>query len=457
VRAVGGGFFDDRNPTIIPVDNPGAPVPIDRGNRTGSGVVVPSPTTNRLTVIPDLAVATPVPFSLPSGGLRPVAVLADDFNFDGFFDAVVANNGDGRLALFLGGNQGLSLSQVLIPTQTGLPHPTALALDSFGDGLLSFYASTEGLEAATLLAFNLRGGDGSDPPPGIIIPGPGAGSPVPPTPSQTEEVVQLGRLSETALDLVATLSTVALVMDGLTTQAGATAAPNAAEALATFSNGTTVAPAQGASSSEGQDDAAATTDDTEEPSDDPQEDAAEEEAAEEEVPAWIRFFAGLDEGFEWHRRAALDEQPTSAGSPSGTAEWLSALDAVLDGWSLAARVANWGQPSPAEWLRQAAGATTRVLDAALQRLGSEERARVPPPSAPIPEPARSTPPPPDEPGAPSPTDVAVEVTSAASVPLVLSALLLARRAWPQLCRRRRRSRPGALSRDKAMLPKSKEL
>jgi hypothetical protein len=381
---------------------------------------VPNQSSNTFTVIPGGVGGIGIPQSFPSVGQRPVAVLSNDFNADGFFDVVVANNGDGRLALFLGGNEGLSLSQVLTPTETGLPHPTALALASFGDGLVSFYASTEGLEAATLLRFTV-GGE-SNPPP-IIIPGPGAGSPVPPAPGETEQVPQLVPLREMALDLVATLTTVALVMDGLTTQADVAAAPNGAEALATFSNVTTVAPAQGAPPSKDQDDT--TTDDTEEQSNDAQEDASEEEA-----PPWIRFFAGLNEGFDRHRRAALDERPTGAGSPAVTAGWLSALDAVLDDWSLAERLANGGQPGPVERLRQAAEATARILDAAIHRLGSEERPQVAPPSPPILEPARLLPSQPDEPVPQSPADVAAEVTSAASVPLVLAALLLARRARP---------------------------
>ena len=36
-------------------------------------------------------------------------------------------------------------------------HPTALALDVLTGNLLQFYAGTEGVEAATLLAFNLGG------------------------------------------------------------------------------------------------------------------------------------------------------------------------------------------------------------------------------------------------------------------------------------------------------------
>jgi hypothetical protein len=432
--------------------------------------------TNDLTLVPDYVGGGVIPQSIPSGGLGPVAGFSGDFNSDGFSDLVVANNGNGRLALFLGSNTGLRLELSFFdPT---LPHPSSLVFSSVSDGLLRFYASNEGSEVATLLSFSFGRDDGFNPPsvfdpdpgpgspgpfpwllPGadlghlpLIFPGSDAGSPVIPAPGETEQVAQLVPLSETALALVATLSTVALDVGLPTIQAKAAGTPNGAgplaifsvagvlsaisgaDLLATFSGGekldavsteTTGTLAQGASQSEDQDEAVAETDDTEEQSDDAQEDAAEEEA-----PAWIRFFAGLEEGFDRHRRAALDERLTGAGSPAGAAEWLAALDAVLDRWSLAERVANGGQPGPVEWLRQATEAPARVLDAAIHRLGSEERPQVTPPSPPIPEPDRSTPSQPDEPVPQDPADVAAEATSAASVPLVFAALLLARPVRP---------------------------
>src|SRR5208337_2270364 len=81
------------------------------------------------------------------------AALAGDFNGDRLTGLLVANNGDGRLALFLGGRDGLDLAESMV--DPAVPHPTALALDVLTGNLLQFYAGTEGVEAATLLAFNL--------------------------------------------------------------------------------------------------------------------------------------------------------------------------------------------------------------------------------------------------------------------------------------------------------------
>ena len=75
---------------------------------------------------------------------------------NGFDNLIVGNNGgDGRLALFLGGLDGLNLAASMVDPE--VPHPTALALDVLTGNLLQFYAGTEGVEAATLLAFDLGG------------------------------------------------------------------------------------------------------------------------------------------------------------------------------------------------------------------------------------------------------------------------------------------------------------
>jgi hypothetical protein len=208
VRLIAGrgrGFFADREAAIIPVGNdPGPPILINSGNRDGPGIVLPNPSSDTFTVIPDFVGG--IPQSIPSGGQRPVAVLSDDFNADGFFDAVVANNGDGQLALFLGGDEGLSLGQIL--TSPDLPHPTALALDSFGDGRLSVYASTEGIEAAALLTFLL--GNPVLPP---IPPAPNSAQlmvPIPAPPGGNPLIPSLVSLTDSALTLIATLLTVSL-------------------------------------------------------------------------------------------------------------------------------------------------------------------------------------------------------------------------------------------------------
>ena len=48
-----------------------------------------------------------------SGGSQPDAAFAVDLNHDGVLDLVVANGGDGRVALLQGGSVGLQLAQVI--------------------------------------------------------------------------------------------------------------------------------------------------------------------------------------------------------------------------------------------------------------------------------------------------------------------------------------------------------
>ncbi len=54
----------------------------------------------------------------------------------------------------MGGPDGLTLSQTI--TSAAAPTPTGLSFAGVTDGVLSFYASTAGREAATALAFNLN-------------------------------------------------------------------------------------------------------------------------------------------------------------------------------------------------------------------------------------------------------------------------------------------------------------
>ena len=71
---------------------------------------------------------------------------------------MVGNNGDGQLSLLTGGPGGLSLTQTLSSAEA--PNPTGLSFAGVSDGLLSFYVSTAGHEAALSLAFDLDAGPG---------------------------------------------------------------------------------------------------------------------------------------------------------------------------------------------------------------------------------------------------------------------------------------------------------
>ena len=107
----------------------------------------------------------------------------------GFDDLVVGNNGDGVLALFEGGADGLSL--ISTATDPDLPSPTALVFAGLTGGQVQFYAATEGREAAALVALSLSGA---------------SAAPCPRSrPSRRPAVAQLVPLQESSLALVGTL------------------------------------------------------------------------------------------------------------------------------------------------------------------------------------------------------------------------------------------------------------
>jgi hypothetical protein len=187
----GQGFFNDGSPTFIPVGvDPG---PLFVGDFTGRpgelDLVTVNPGSDSLSFVPNFLDGGQFQ-SIDSGGTEPVAAIAFDDN--GEEGLLVANEGDGTLALFLGGLGELRFDGSM--SSPDLSHPTALALDALSSSVLQFYAGTEGREAATLLAFNLPGEAGT-------------GQPIfetPPTTSTVQQVAQLQPLGGTsALALVA--------------------------------------------------------------------------------------------------------------------------------------------------------------------------------------------------------------------------------------------------------------
>jgi hypothetical protein len=152
IPSVGGGFFNDQNPTIFDVgSNPG---PILVGNFTRPGqldLVTVNAGSNDLTLIPDFLHGGQ-PREISSGGTDPVAAF-EFSSGSGFDNLVVANNGDGTFALLEGGPDGLNLTST--ETAPGLLNPTDLAFLAFTGGQVQFYAATEGSETATLLTFQL--------------------------------------------------------------------------------------------------------------------------------------------------------------------------------------------------------------------------------------------------------------------------------------------------------------
>ena len=147
---VGGGFFNDVNPTTFSVGN--QPGPLFVGNFDGKpDILTVNSGSNDLTLISDFMGSHPVTTTISSGGLDPVAAF-EFSSGSGFDNLVVANNGDGTFAFLEGGPDGLNLTST--ETEPGL-NPTDLAFLAFTGGQVQFYAATEGSEAATLLTFQL--------------------------------------------------------------------------------------------------------------------------------------------------------------------------------------------------------------------------------------------------------------------------------------------------------------
>ena len=361
LRGIGQGFFDDTNPQIFDVGV--EPGPLFVGNFTGRpgqlDLVTVNAGSNDLTLIPDFLQAGQ-PLEIPSGGTNPVAALAGDFNGDRLTDLLVANNGDGRLALFLGGRDGLDLAESMV--DPAVPHPTALALDVLTGNLLQFYAGTEGVEAATLLAFDLdrKGG------------GVGGEVAAPVTPA-VQQVARLQSLSESFPALIATLLSVAA-----DTTPGESEATNGVVAVPAGSPNATGAlpnqPSPPVTVGGGTGDDADTVD-------------QEVGMAAQVVPATAvltplaRFVSGLDEAFEKVRLDARHGKTAPGPRAAVTAQAILAPDAALERWSPV--ITTLGGPAPAlvGGLGRIVGAAARAVDAALHAL-SEEGLRTPPPPSP---------------------------------------------------------------------------
>ena len=152
---IGNGFFNDQNPTIYPVGT--TPSWLSVGHFTGGtglDIATANSGSDTVTLISGLATGSPQVQTIASGGVDPITGFAAPLVGTGLDGLVVANNGDGNIALFEGGENGLSLTSIL--SAPGLPNPSALALASITGSSLEFYAANEGEDAATLLGFQLE-------------------------------------------------------------------------------------------------------------------------------------------------------------------------------------------------------------------------------------------------------------------------------------------------------------
>ena len=208
--SVGSGFFNDQpaaTKTYSVGQEPCGAVP-GRFHGQGLGLATLNAGSNDGTLISNTGSGNPLIQSFATGGNSPTAGFAGDFNGNGFTDLVVGNNGDGNLALLLGGSEGLSLSQSL--SNPAAPNPTAVSFGGVTDGVLSFYVSTAGHESALEMSFDLSASAA------IIGPGTAPSLGLSSVPGATIfEVARLGDVTGSAFDLLATLVTLTILPENL--------------------------------------------------------------------------------------------------------------------------------------------------------------------------------------------------------------------------------------------------
>ncbi len=244
---------------------------------------------NNGTLITGLTSASPQAQTFPTGGDRPTSGF--EFTNNGFTDLVVGNNADGQLSLRTGGPGGLSLSQTLSNVEA--PNPTDVSFGGISDGLLNFYVSTAGHEAAMNLAFDLSAGPGGPEGPeawggltaGSVTPTEGSAAEVlsQATSGSVAQVAQLLSLSGTTLDLAATFLTVSVV--DIESGGGSSA------------TGGSGGPGQGSTQANGD-----TTDSADEPI---EEENQGSPAIIVWAPAWERLAIGRERSWERARNAIL--------------------------------------------------------------------------------------------------------------------------------------------------------
>ncbi len=304
-QGIGSGDFNDQNPTIYPVGQ--APSALFLGNfGQGLGLATLNAGSNDGTLISGLSSASPLTQTFATGGERPATGFAGDFTGNGLTDLVVGNSGDGHLALLMAGAGGLSLSQTLVSPQA--LDPTGLSFGAVSNGELSFYVSSAGREAATILAFDLGGVESEA---GIVTPGTGlslAGVLSQATSGSVQQVAQLLSLTGSNLDLAATLLTVSVLPGNFDSE-------SSGGAPATVSSS---GPGQSMAQNKDKSGPGGPGDELE---DQPEGVEADARPAVKKLPAWERLSIGLERAWERARTRILEleNRPPVANRQNSTA------------------------------------------------------------------------------------------------------------------------------------------
>ena len=144
IPGLGGGYFDDQHPKVIPTGNdPGAPIVGDiTGNPGEIDLVTLDAGSDSLTLVRDINRGGLVAQEISAGGSVPISATILSNDETGGVSLLVADYGDGFLALFDGVPSGLELVQIFQDPR--LPHPFDLGLDVAGQ----LFADSEGVPSA---------------------------------------------------------------------------------------------------------------------------------------------------------------------------------------------------------------------------------------------------------------------------------------------------------------------
>ncbi len=149
---LGGGFFDDRSPTGFAADNSPSRAFVGQfDSGPGLDLVIVNTQSNDLTYYSNFMATGAKAATIPSGGQYPIAALQGDFNDDGYSDLIVANNGDGTIALFEGSPSGLVFTNSV--TLPGSTHPTDIVFEGGTTGQLRLFVAAQG--QSSLIAVNI--------------------------------------------------------------------------------------------------------------------------------------------------------------------------------------------------------------------------------------------------------------------------------------------------------------
>jgi hypothetical protein len=164
---VGGGFFDDKHPTVFQTGIDPQQIFVGRFDSTsGLGLVTVDAGSNDLTYFPGFGAGRTV----ATGGLTPAAAVAGDFLQDGLTDLIVIHSGDDRVTLFLAGTEGPQIAAGLSPV--GLGNLSDLALGALQGNSVEFYVTSEGQDTVTGLTFLLDVSPAARPPEEVLLQAP---------------------------------------------------------------------------------------------------------------------------------------------------------------------------------------------------------------------------------------------------------------------------------------------